>query len=201
MIPIVLASASPRRRALLEALGIEVEIQISKTRETAHGPPMHLAAENACKKRDRVIKRLDKPALVIGADTIVVLHDHVLGKPKDLAEAREMLAHLSGQTHEVMTGVAVADTETGEAVHGVEMTQVTFRTLVPEEIDRFIAAVKPLDRAGAYTVDGPGALLVERYQGCYQNVLGLPIVRLDRLLRQIGHDLFQRIDGRRAQFL
>jgi septum formation protein len=101
----------------------------------------------------------------------------------------------------VVTGVAVADTGSGAAAEGSETTHVRFRDLSDEEIGHFVHAVNPVDRAGAYTVDGPGSLLVASYDGCYQNVLGLPIVRLDFLLRSIGHSLFDIMDGPRSTFL
>jgi septum formation protein len=101
----------------------------------------------------------------------------------------------------VLTGLALVDTATGRTAEGFESTDVTFRPLASHEIDRFVHAVRPTDRAGAYTVDGPGSLLVERYDGCYQNVLGLPIVRLDRLLRDLGYSLFNLMDPGRAVFL
>ncbi len=112
-----------------------------------------------------------------------------------------MLRRLSGRTHQVVTGIACADTGTGVLVHGSETTDVTFRELCEGEIARFVETVQPLDRAGAYTVDGPGSLLVARYDGCYQNVLGLPIVRLDLLLRELGFNLFDHLDPERAVFL
>ncbi len=199
---IVLASASPRRRALLAALGIPVEVIPSDAPECDSGTaPAVIVAANARAKRDDVARRLDAPAVVIGADTLVFLDDHVLSKPADAVEARAMLRRLSGTTHQVVTGIAVTDTATGRSVEGVESTDVTFRQLTDAEIARFVEIVNPVDRAGAYTVDGPGSLLVARYDGCYQNVLGLPIVKLDKLLRQIGVNLFDLMDRRRAVFL
>ena len=112
-----------------------------------------------------------------------------------------MIARLSGKTHQVITGLAIIDTGTGRAAEGFESTDVTFRELSSEEIARFVEAVNPVDRAGAYTVDGPGSLLVARYNGCYQNVLGLPIVRLDALLRSVGYSLFELMDHNRCVFL
>jgi septum formation protein len=199
--PIVLASASPRRRALLEALGISVQVRVTGVPEIEGGEPRAVAAENALRKRDVAASRESSPALIVAADTIVVLGDEVLGKPATLDEARQMLRRLSGRTHEVMTAVAVADPFARRAAEGIEITRVTFRSLTGAEIDTFVDAVKPLDRAGAYTVDGPGSLLVERYDGCYTNVLGLPMVRLDLLLRELGDGLFARVDPARARFL
>lgn len=202
MIPIVLASASPRRRALLGALGIEFDTVVSNAPEIVEGPsPAFIVETNAARKRDDIAQRSDTPAVVIAADTLVFLDEHVLPKPVDEAEACAMLTRLSGRTHQVYTGLAVVDTASGQAAQGHERTDVTFRDLTPEEIDRFVKTVKPLDRAGAYTVDGPGSLLVARYDGCYMNVLGLPIVRLDLLLREIGVRLFDRMHPHRAVFL
>ena len=200
-VPIVLASASPRRRALLEALGIELEVVVSDAPETLEGLPREVVIRNAIAKRDEVRSRTTTPALIVAADTVVVIENEILGKPDDLDAARAMLSRLSGNTHSVLTGVAIAHTGTDRAAEGVEETRVTFRELSAAEIDLFVEAVRPLDRAGAYTVDGPGSLLVERYEGCYQNVLGLPLVCLDRLLRTIGDNLFSRIQADRAQFL
>jgi septum formation protein len=198
----VLASASPRRRALLEALGLNVEVVVSDAPEVDSGAvPAAIVEANARAKRDAVAGRLDRPALVIAADTLVFLDEHVLSKPADKAEARVMLRRLSGNTHQVVSGVAAVDTATGRGVVGSETTDVTFRMLTDAEIDCFVEAVNPVDRAGAYTVDGPGSLIVARYDGCYQNVLGLPIVRLDKLLRGIGHSLFDLMNPEQARFL
>jgi len=198
---IVLASASPRRRALLASLGLHFTIVPSSVEETFDGDPATMVVVNARAKRDDVAGRLESPALVIAADTLVFVGDHVLGKPADSAEARRMLEKLSGNTHQVLTGLSVLDTSTGRAAEGYESTDVTFRELSGREIERFVCAVNPIDRAGAYTVDGPGTLLVARYDGCYQNVLGLPMVRLDEVLRQIGFNLFEMMDASRCAFL
>jgi len=198
---IVLASASPRRSSLLEALGLPIEIIPSGAPETAEGSPEEIVVENACAKRNDVADRLETPAVVIAADTLVFLGDEPLGKPGTLNEARAMLRRLSGQTHRVMTGVAVCDTANSKQASGCETTGVTFRDLSAAEIDCFVNAVRPLDRAGAYTVDGPGSLLVSKYEGCYQNVLGLPIVHLDKLIRSIGYSLFDLMNGNKSVFL
>ncbi len=199
---IILASASPRRRALLAALGVEFEVIRSDAPEVDHGDvPAAIVEANARAKRDDVAGRLTEPAVVIGADTLVFLDEHVLSKPRDAEEACAMLRRLSGNTHQVVTGLAIVDTATGAHVEGAETTDVTFRTLSEAEIVRFVEIVNPLDRAGAYTVDGPGSLIVARYDGCYQNVLGFPILKLDKLLRQVGVNLFERMDPRRAVFL
>jgi septum formation protein len=202
VIRIVLASASPRRRALLAALGIPFEVITSDAPEVDSGTvPASIVEANARAKRDEVASRLEGDAVIIGADTLVFLDEHVLSKPKDPEEARAMLHRLSGNTHQVLTGLAILNTATGQCAEGAETTDVTFRVLSEAEIARFVDIVNPLDRAGAYTVDGPGSLLVARYDGCYQNVLGFPIVKLDKLLRQVGVNLFEHMDARRAVFL
>lgn len=198
---IVLASASPRRRALLSALGIPFDVIPSKAVEQHKGSPEQMVLANARAKRDEVAYRLSGHAVVIAADTLVFLDSHVLSKPQTIEEAKDMLERLSGKTHTVMTGLSLTDTGSGRCAEGHEATQVTFRTLDRKEIVAFVEAVCPLDRAGAYTVDGPGSLLVERYEGCYQNVLGLPVVRLDRLLREIGVNLFEEMRPEHAAFL
>ena len=201
MIPLILASASPRRKALLEDLGVEIRVEVSGVLESAEGSPESIAVGNAELKCRGVAQRLEGEALVIGADTIVALGDTVFGKPCDQEEARAMLTSLSGNTHEVITGIACVRVSDGAFCRGSETTRVTFRELDPGEIESFIEAVNPVDRAGAYTVDGPGSLLVARYDGCYQNVLGLPIVRLESLLRELGDGLYPRMRPDCARFL
>ena len=202
MTPLILASASPRRSALLAALGVRFDVMTSDAEEVFDGPsPSWIVTHNAALKRDDVAGRLDKDALVIAADTLVFYEEHVLQKPADLEDARRMLRMLSGNTHQVWTGLAVKHTGTGAAAEDAACTDVTFRDLEDAEIDRFVDVVRPLDRAGAYTVDGPGSLLVARYRGCYQNVLGFPIVTLDALLRKLGVRLFDRMDAAKAVFL
>jgi septum formation protein len=198
---IVLASASPRRRALLAALGLTFDVLPSNIEETFHGTPSEMVITNARAKRDDIASRVDRPSLVIAADTLVFLDDHVLGKPTNLVEAHRMLRMLSDRKHQVLTGLAIAHTGNGRANEGFESTSVRFRKLTEEEIAHFVNAVKPIDRAGAYTVDGPGSLLVAGYDGCYQNVLGLPIVRLDNLMRDLGYSLFDMVDSAKAIYL
>lgn len=199
---IVLASASPRRSALLAALGVAFDVLPSNAPEVDEGScPETIVKDNAALKCREVVQRVAAGTVVIAADTLVFLDGQVLSKPSDLDEARDMLQRLSGNTHQVMTGLAVQRAGEAQCLAGVESTDVSFRQLSAAEIDRFVTVVQPLDRAGAYTVDGPGSLLVSRYHGCYQNVLGLPLVRLDSLLRRLGIALFDRIRGEHAVFL
>jgi len=199
---IVLASQSPRRRALLAALGLDFDVIVSDAPEVDHGDdPAAVVCANARAKAAAVASRLHGDKLVIAADTLVFLDRVPLSKPADLDEARAMLRRLSGRTHEVVTGIALIDAASGRHAEDSETTRVTFRELSDDEINAFVLAVRPTDRAGAYTVDGPGSLLIARYEGCYQNVLGLPLVRLDTMLRAFGHSLFERMDAAKAVFL
>ena len=201
-LPLVLASASPRRKALLASLGIDFEVIPSQASEIDYGnSPTEIVERNALIKCEEVVKRLTYPAVVISADTLVFLEGEVLSKPKDFADAKRILRLLSGNTHQVITGLAVINTKDKKKFQGSETTDVTFRSLSDEEIETFIKIVNPLDRAGAYTVDGPGSLLVSRYDGCYYNVLGLPLVRLDKLLRKAEVNLFSRMRRDKATFL
>ncbi|MFP6583732.1 MAG: Maf family protein [Candidatus Hydrogenedentota bacterium] len=198
---LVLASKSPRRQALLEQLGLNIEVRASHVEETGIGTPSEIALTNAQLKCAAVAEASCSDELVIAADTIVVHQGTVLEKPATLDEARSMLTRLSGDTHEVLTALVLFNASTHTSYEAVEITEVTFRELTQQEIERFVSIVKPLDRAGAYTVDGPGSLLVERYDGCYYNVLGLPLVRLNQLLSDAGFNLFAAIDPLKTQFL
>lgn len=198
---IVLASGSARRRALLEQLGLDVEVRVSNVDETGSGSPEETVLANARLKCAAVIEDAASDEVVIAADTIVVHTGDILQKPESLDEARGMLERLSGNTHEVLTAIVVHDVESSRTVDAVESTRVTFRTLRSLEIDRFVDIVKPLDRAGAYTVDGPGSLLVAGYAGCYYNVLGLPLVRLHDLLLSLNLDVFSMMDESKSRFL
>lgn len=196
----ILASASPRRRALLQGLGLSFTAIPSEVPETVEEglAPGALVEELARRKAVAVAAELAEPEdkLVIGADTIVVLDGTVLGKPTDEAEARAMLAQLSGRWHEVFTGVAVVEPGTGRVESASERTGVKFRHLAPAEIAAYVATGEPLDKAGAYGVQGKGALLVERIEGCYYNVVGLPLVRLAGLLEKFGVNLWE--EGKEA---
>lgn len=200
--PLILASGSPRRQTLLRALGVHFTVETSDAHEPNTGDtPADIVVSNAVIKRDDVAARQTDPAIVIAADTLVFYEDHVLPKPADLDDARRMLRLLAGNTHQVLTGVAITHTGTGQTVQGAECTDVTFRELSDYEIDRFVEIVQPLDRAGAYTVDGPGSLIVQGFRGCYQNVLGFPMARLDVMLRELGVELFDLMDEEHAIFL
>lgn len=128
-------------------------------------------------------------AVIIGADTIVVVDGAVLGKPADRTEAEEMLATIAGRDHLVYTGVAAVDADTGAAETAHEVTKVTVRSLTADEVSRYVATGEPLDKAGAYAIQGIGCFIVERIDGDYFNVVGLPMVLLARLLKGFGYEV------------
>jgi len=182
---VVLASASPRRRELLSLIGIEHVVhpadidEAIKPGEAPAGHALRLAVEKAC-----AIARTHPEAVVIGADTVVVLDGKVLGKPPTLEASREMIRLLNGRTHTVVTAVAVA--HAGGTREGTEEVAVTFKRLTAEEMDDYVATREGMDKAGAYGIQGFGATIVERIEGDFFAVMGLPLVRLIGLLRDSG---------------
>jgi len=158
-------------------------------------PPDELVKLNSRIKAQSVAAQQAVDALILGADTIVFLDGKILGKPRDLDEAREMLLTLSGKRHDVYTGITLIQTASDTMLTDYERTAVTFRSLSVSDIELYLQAVKPLDRAGAYTVEGIGSLLVERFEGCYYNVVGLPLVKLDQMLRTMDANLFELSDN------
>ena len=182
---VVLASSSPRRRELLTMVGIAHEVipaDIDEAYLPGEAPLVH--AQRLASSKAQTIARTAPDALVIGADTIVVIDGQVLGKPRDDAHAATMLRQLSGRTHEVFTAVAVARGARLESA--VEVVSVTFRVLTENEIDAYIATREPMDKAGAYGIQGYGATIVQRIDGDFFAVMGLSLVRLVRLMAAHG---------------
>ena len=185
--PVILASASPRRRELLGNMGISFTVRISEADENIpNGTPPVCAVEMlARRKGEAVARETEEDCLILAADTLVALGNRALGKPKDEAEAKEMLRELSGRAHEVHTGVAVL--RGGRVYSGVCTTEVVFRSLTDGEIAAYVATGEPLDKAGAYGIQGLGGALVERIAGEFDNVVGLPCRLADELLcRALG---------------
>jgi septum formation protein len=181
--PVVLASASPRRRELLRLVGIEhtvIPTDIDEAHPPGEAPAVY--AERLAREKAGAIQRDD--AVVIGSDTIVVVDGDVLGKPRDHEQAAAMLRRLSGRAHVVMTAVAVA--WRGRMLSAVEEVGVTFRALSDDEIRRYLETGEPMDKAGAYGIQGFGATIVDRVDGDYFAVMGLPLNRLVRLCRALG---------------
>ncbi|MDQ6612236.1 MAG: Maf family protein [Gemmatimonadota bacterium] len=182
---VVLASQSPRRRELLALIGVKHTVQPADIDESVHGSEQPAAhAERLARSKAQVIASRDAQALVIGSDTIVVIDDLILGKPVDEADAGRMLRVLSGRTHEVVTAVAVAFG--GQMVSGVEHVAVTFRTLSDDDIRDYIKTGEPMDKAGSYGIQGFGATIVNRIDGDFFAVMGLPLGRLIRLCEGLG---------------
>lgn len=183
---IILASASPRRRELLSLAAKEFRVVPSGFDEALVpkelAPPDHALHSARMKARD--VAESFPHSIVIGADTIVVIDEAILGKPSDTVEAAKMLRLLSGRTHLVYTGISVVCD--GIERSDVESTEVTFRQLTDEMISRYIASGEPMDKAGAYAIQGKGAVLIKSMCGCYPNVVGLPIYKLSLLLSEFG---------------
>ncbi len=186
----ILASASPRRRLLLAGLGAEFDVVTPTVKEdlTVNRPPGKMAEELAAAKAHQAAGRLQS-GVVIAADTIVVCDNRILGKPESYEEACSMLRLLSGIRHTVITGLCVIDVATGRELVESETTAVYFRTLREEEIRRYADTGEPFDKAGGYGIQGQGALLVSGIEGCYYNVVGLPLARLQTMLEAVGVSL------------
>ena len=188
---IILASASPRWAALLQQIGLPFRVCPSALDENGAGPgpgdenPEARACRLARAKAEDVAARLGQ-GLIIGADTIVVCEGVVFGKPRDAHEARAILRRLAGRIHQVITGVAVTEAETRRAEVAAATTLVRMRDFDPVEAAAYVATGEPLDKAGAYAIQGRGALLVEGIQGDYSNVVGLPLPTLAMLFRRFG---------------
>lgn len=188
---LILASSSPRRRTLLERLGVEFEIMVHPVDEIVEPGLSPAETVHALAHRKAELVSIQNPdRLVLAADTVVVLDDRILGKPASKAEAADMLAGLSGRTHKVVTGVALLHHESKRTVVDHEVTEVTFAPLTIDEIDVYVAGGSPMDKAGAYGIqDDRGSLFVRRISGDYNNVVGLPLNLIYRLLRLNFPDL------------
>ncbi len=184
---IILASSSPRRQELLRQLGIPFRIQVASVDETVEGdmPPGQLVETLSLRKARAVSGGLES-GLVIGSDTVVTMGDKILGKPVNKEDALEMLESLRGRRHQVFTGLAVIDSVTGKYATVHECTEVYFRDASRQELEAYISTGEPFDKAGAYGIQGMGAVFVSRIEGCYFNVMGLPVAKLVQVLQQFG---------------
>lgn len=190
---LILASASPRRAEILRNAGIAFEIRaisVDESRHTNEAPGdyvrrLALAKAQAVVAAERGSK--DGP-LVLGADTVVVVAEEILGKPTTPDDARRMLRLLSGRTHEVHTGLALLRANEADERVMEEVTRVEFAPLTDAEVESYIATGEPFDKAGAYAIQGVGGRYVTRIEGCYFNVMGLPLARLWTLLREFGYE-------------
>lgn len=185
--PLVLASQSPRRADILRAQGLRFTIAPAEVDESAlpdEAPGPHV--ERLALEKARAIAAIDRTCVALGCDTVVVIDGEILGKPRDAAHARAMLARLAGREHVVFSAVALASGE--RAVVGHETTRVRFRALREDEIAAYVASGEPMDKAGAYGIQGQGAMIVAGIDGCYFNVMGLPL----QTLRRLWTDFFGR---------
>ncbi len=181
---IILASASPRRKELLSRAEVKFDICIKSVDETVPaGMNPAEGAEHTAAVKAMAVSFINNDAIVIGADTIVVLGDEVLGKPKDKEDAVRMLKMLSGREHEVITGVCLAYDGKYETFHCV--SKVRFFPLTDEEIRRYVLSGEPLDKAGAYGIQGKGMMLVESIEGDFYNIVGLPVALVVRRIREL----------------
>lgn len=190
---LVLASASPRRKQMLRDLGVRFSVMPGSFDEPPHAQgeaPCSYVRKNA-EGKARSAAHTAKNALIIAADTIVVYRGRVLGKPGSRKDAVKYLRLLNGRKHSVYTGLCIFDPADGSFLSGTEKTQVTFRKLTKAEMSAYLGRINPMDKAGAYAIQGEGALIVESIAGCYYNVMGFPIARLEQMLLKKGASLFE----------
>jgi septum formation protein len=187
---LILASASPRRTELLTSIGVSFDVQPADIDETP-GPDetAYEYVDRLAREKAEAVALSNPHQLVMGSDTSVVLEGEILGKPATQAEARSMLARLSGNTHQVMTAVALV--EKGRCQSVVSVTNVTFRQLETDEIDAYVGTGEPMDKAGGYGIQGLGGIFVTDLQGSYSAVVGLPLQETAALLAQAGHPVWR----------
>jgi septum formation protein len=187
---LVLASASPRRQELIAILGLPVQIIPSRVQEDTsdHWSPSQIVEGLSKRKADAVKDKLsestDFSSIVVGSDTIVVLNGKVMGKPRDASEAEQMLQELAGEVHEVYTGITCIRISDAKTVTSHRVTKVRMRNLSSTQISRYVSTGESMDMAGAYGIQGIGSLLIESIDGCYFNVVGLPLSLLAVILEQ-----------------
>ena len=179
--PLILASGSPRRRELLAKMGYTFETCSPDVDEHVAGNPRDVVVTLAQRKANAASEHY-REGVIIASDTLVSLDGAPLGKPADSAEAHAMLAALSDREHEVFTGVCVMDAKTGESETRTVRTGVTFRALSPEEIDAYVATGEPMDKAGAYAIQGGAGAFVTRLDGSFENVMGFPVNMVREML-------------------
>jgi septum formation protein len=185
---LILASSSPRRAEILANAGLPFSVLSSAVDESPYPgeTPAALVQRLANAKADLVTARTVGPAIILAADTVVVLDDKILGKPSSIEDARHMLQQLSGRTHSVLTGVALVRLPDGERRQFIESTLVHFRPITDEELSSYLATEEPYDKAGAYAIQGQAGRYIPRIEGCYFNVVGLPLSRVLTELKGLG---------------
>jgi septum formation protein len=184
---LILASASPRRQQLLRNAAIPFEVQPADIDETPlAGESPRDCAERLAREKAITVSRKRPKAYILGADTIVVIGENILGKPRDAADAARMLRLLSGRTHEVITGVCLVDSVAGDAEQASETTRVTVREISDDEIRDYVATGEPMDKAGAYAIQGIASRWIPSIEGDYSNVVGLPVALVWSMLKKRG---------------
>jgi len=185
---LILASASPRRKDLLKNLNLEFDIIPSEIEEDIKDKPFseELIKCLAIEKALDVKNKLDYPAIIIGSDTVVVIGKTILGKPDDESDAFKMLKLLSGKTHQVVSAIAVIDSGKNKTLTDAVTSKVTFRELSDEEIKNYIATGEPMDKAGAYGIQGLGSIFIKSICGCYTNIVGISTYKLAEMLKEFG---------------
>lgn len=182
---LILASGSPRRRELLQQIGVEFKVVTSAIDETPLPQESATAyVARMAQEKALAVAHLQPQHTILAADTIVVLHDKILIKPANREDAENILQQLSGRTHQVLTAVCLLSSE--HMLQHTESTQVTFKTLTAAQITAYVATQEPMDKAGAYGIQGKGAVLVEKINGCYSNVVGLPLAKTAELLHSFN---------------
>ncbi|WP_313133105.1 Maf family protein [Anaerocolumna sp.] len=190
---IILASGSPRRKEILEQVGISFGVVASKDEEVIQkSKPEEIVEELATKKACSVASNMEEGTVVIGADTMVALNDQVMGKPKGEQDAKDMIRKLQGKKHQVYTGVCAVIKEAGKEnriISFVQCTDVWVYPMTEEQIDAYVASGEPMDKAGAYGIQGKFAVYIEKIEGDYLNIVGFPVSRLYQTLLKEGIDL------------
>ena len=184
---IILASGSPRRKELLEKIGLKFEVESSNYEEDIYpGLQPHDIAQKISLKKAEIVASKHKNVVIIAADTFIVFDGQILGKPSTANESRKMLQKLNGKSHSVITGFSVIDTAKNKTLSRSVETIVFLKKLTPSEIDTYVKSKEPLDKAGGYAIQGLGAVIVDRIEGDYLNVVGLPLSALTEALKEFG---------------
>jgi septum formation protein len=184
---IILASGSPRRKELLEKIGLKFEAESSNYEEDIYpGLQPHDAAQKISLKKAEIVASRHKNVVIIAADTFIVFDGQILGKPSTANESKKMLQKLSGKSHSVITGFSVIDTAKNKTLSRSVETIVFLKKLTSSEIDTYVKSKEPLDKAGGYAIQGLGAVIVDRIEGDYLNVVGLPLSALTEALKEFG---------------
>ncbi|NQV12273.1 septum formation inhibitor Maf [Candidatus Uhrbacteria bacterium] len=191
---LILGSTSPRRKALLELINLPFEVMASEYEEdmTLDMPPAELVQFLSKGKADSIAKNV-KDGIVITADTIVALNGKVMGKPKSDEEAKQMLQELSGNTHEVMTGLTLIDAQSGRSLSRANISKVTFKDIPEHEIDAYIASGNTRNRAGAYGIQDLGSLFISGIEGDYYGIMGMPLYELMEMLKEFDVDIWKEM--------